>query len=72
LNNFSFQIGKQDARLPLRASRAHPPLAEDSSVKVLLELMDGQFDAERARAVLNGTQTAVEDHITLPEHARMM
>ena len=39
---------------------------------IVISRWEGQFDARRARAVLNGTQTAVEDDITLREHAGVM
>jgi Na+/H+-dicarboxylate symporter len=39
---------------------------------IVISRWEGQFDLERARAVLNGTQTAVEDDITLREHAGVM
>jgi aerobic C4-dicarboxylate transport protein len=39
---------------------------------IVISRWEGQFDVERARAVLNGTQTAVEDDITLREHAGVM
>jgi aerobic C4-dicarboxylate transport protein len=39
---------------------------------IVISRWDGQFDAERARKVLSGTQTAVEDDVTLREHAGVM
>jgi aerobic C4-dicarboxylate transport protein len=39
---------------------------------IVISRWEGQFDADRARAVLSGTQTAVEDDITLREHAGVM
>jgi aerobic C4-dicarboxylate transport protein len=39
---------------------------------IVISRWEGQFDASRARAVLSGTQTAVEDDVTLREHAGVM
>jgi aerobic C4-dicarboxylate transport protein len=39
---------------------------------IVISRWEGQFDSERARAVLSGTQTAVEDDVTLREHAGVM
>jgi aerobic C4-dicarboxylate transport protein len=39
---------------------------------IVISRWEGQFDDERARAVLNGTQAAIEDDITLREHAGVM
>jgi aerobic C4-dicarboxylate transport protein len=39
---------------------------------IVISRWEGQFDAERASAVLSGTQTAVEDDVTLREHAGVM
>jgi aerobic C4-dicarboxylate transport protein len=39
---------------------------------IVISRWEGQFDAERASAVLNGRQTAVEDDMTLREHAGVM
>ena len=39
---------------------------------IVISRWEGQFDGRRARAVLSGTQTAVEDDVTLREHAGVM
>jgi aerobic C4-dicarboxylate transport protein len=39
---------------------------------IVISRWEGQFDVERARGVLNGIQTAIEDDITLREHAGVM
>jgi len=39
---------------------------------IVISRWEGQFDVVRARAVLNGTETAVEDDVTLREHAGVM
>jgi aerobic C4-dicarboxylate transport protein len=39
---------------------------------IVISRWEGQFDDERARAVLNDTQAAIEDDITLREHAGVM
>jgi aerobic C4-dicarboxylate transport protein len=39
---------------------------------IVISRWEGQFDVERARAVLDGRLTAVEDDITLREHAGVM
>jgi aerobic C4-dicarboxylate transport protein len=39
---------------------------------IVISRWEGQFDGQRARAVLSGTQTAVEDDVTLREHAGVM
>jgi aerobic C4-dicarboxylate transport protein len=36
---------------------------------IVISRWENQFDVECSRAVLNGTQAAVEDDITLREHA---
>ncbi len=39
---------------------------------IVISRWEGQFDSERADAVLKGLQTAVEDDVTLREHAGVM
>ena len=39
---------------------------------IVISRWEGQFDAERARAVLNGASTAVEDEIMLRERAGVL
>jgi Na+/H+-dicarboxylate symporter len=36
---------------------------------IVISRWEGQFDVERARAILDGRLTAVEDDVTLREHA---
>jgi len=39
---------------------------------IVISRWEGQFDAERARAVLNGTSTAIEDEVMLRERAGVL
>jgi aerobic C4-dicarboxylate transport protein len=39
---------------------------------IVISRWEGQFDVERARAILDGRLTAVEDDVTLREHAGVM
>jgi hypothetical protein len=49
-----------------------PAIIGNGVATIVISRWEGEFDAERARIVLNSTHPAVEDDIALREHAGVM